>query len=309
MTFRIFEKGKNRFDFNVLHTCRTCGNQFRGRFCNICSEKVIEQDEYSFLNFIHNLVSAFTPFEGKFLNSVGLMIRLPGQLSRNIADGIRVPYMKMISFFLLANFFYFVIPTWDTFNSPLNSHMHVLPHQEKARRIVGERLEQEGISIQEFEKKFNAQSTDLSKLLLIILPITFTVVFYLLSISFRLKVVDQRRRLAISFRPRFFEQMLLSMELYSYHIIVNLLIVSGIVVGIVKLAAMGGLNWRSLVMDDKFFLIVVATVVYFFSVSQFTFYKQKWYWALPKVFILLVCFRGIVSLYRHLLFYATMWTV
>ena len=145
MAFRIFKKEKDQFDFNVLRTCRTCDNQFRGRFCNVCSEKVIENDEYTLMTFIRSLVSAFTPVEGKFLKSLLLTIRRPGQLSRNIADGIRVPYMKMLSFFLLANFFYFLFPTWDSFNSSLHTHMQMLPHQEKARVMVNERIENDQI--------------------------------------------------------------------------------------------------------------------------------------------------------------------
>ncbi len=87
------------------------------------------------------------------------------------------------------------------------------------------------------------------------------------------------------------------------------MLLSGLVLGIIWLAAQAGLSWQGLLVDQNFLWIVIVSLTYFFLTSQFTFYKQKWYWALPRVFILVFCFHGIVGLYRHLLFYVTMWTL
>jgi hypothetical protein len=108
MAFHPFRRRIDTFDLEVTRTCKVCNNTFHGRYCNICGEKVSEPYERSFLNFLDGIVNAFTFLDGKFLKSLKLLILRPGQLSRNIADGKRVPYMKTISLFFVANFFYFL---------------------------------------------------------------------------------------------------------------------------------------------------------------------------------------------------------
>ena len=110
MEFKFFKRKPETFDWEVTRICKVCSNTFKGCSCNICGEKVIEQNERSFLNFLDSLLNAFTFLDGKFIKSLKLLVIRPGQLSRNIADGLRVPYMKMVSLFFVANFFYFLFP-------------------------------------------------------------------------------------------------------------------------------------------------------------------------------------------------------
>lgn len=105
MKFDFFKKKQDMFDFEVTRICKVCSNTFHGRYCNVCGEKVSEPYERSFLNFLDSLLNAFTFLDGKFIKSLTLLITRPGQLSRNIADGLRVPYMRWFRSFLWPTFF------------------------------------------------------------------------------------------------------------------------------------------------------------------------------------------------------------
>jgi hypothetical protein len=294
MSIAVFRKKPDPFDYEVSRICKACGTMFHGRFCNRCGEKVFEPHERSILNFLDSVLNAFTFLDGKFLKSLKLLITRPGQLSRNIADGIRTPYMKMVSLFFVANFFYFIIPTWDSFNSSLYSQMHSLGRNEKAARMVNERLEKEHITIEQFREKYQAESTNLSKMLLVLLALMFTIV--LMVVCFARKFY-------------FFDHLLFSMEFFSFHILVNLLVLTYFFFGIIKVGDRVGFNARFLVTDQVFSMITWVTMGYFLIRGLMTFYGQKWYGAAIRAVVLYFLLQFVVDVYRGMLFYYTMWMI
>ncbi|MBX2914604.1 MAG: DUF3667 domain-containing protein [Cyclobacteriaceae bacterium] len=295
MPFSFFKKKPDTFDYEESRTCRCCNNMFKGRYCNICGEKVIEPSERSFLAFLDNLLNAFTFLDGKFITSLKLLVTRPGQLSRNIADGLRVPYMKMISLFFVANFFYFLFPIFDSFNSTLFSQTNLMgEHSVRAKAIVEKEVSTRQISIEEFEEKYRAQSTNLSKLLLIVLVLVMAVTHLVINFSKK---------------NYFFDHLLISMEFYSFHLLINMLLLPAIGLLLVRMASWVGWNWNSLLTDRVFSVPVYGLVLYFLIRAQRIFYNHKWYWAIPKAIILFYAFREVISLYRIMLFYITVWTI
>jgi hypothetical protein len=121
MAFSVFKKRQDSFDYNVSHSCKNCGSQFKGKFCNHCGEKVIDVSDRSFIKIAESVLNAFTFLEGKFWRSFKLILLDPGKLTSDIRSGIQVPYMKLVGLFFVANFFYFLFPVFDTFNSSLYS--------------------------------------------------------------------------------------------------------------------------------------------------------------------------------------------
>ncbi len=294
MAIKFFKPKEDKFDYKESRTCKCCDNVFEGRYCNVCGEKVIESYERSFLGFLENLLNAFTFLDGKFIRSLRLLITRPGQLSRNIANGIRAPYMKMISLFFVANFFYFLFPFFDSFNSSLYSQLNLMgSHSVRAKEIVKVEIEKRQISMEEFQEKYQAQSTNLSKLLLITLVLAMTAILMIINYSKR---------------NYFFDHLLISLEFYSFHLLINMLLLPFILFLIIKIAGFLNLNWRFLMTDEIFSWPVRGLIFYFLVRLERTFYTQRWIWAIPKALILLFVFRETVSLYRMLLFYITVWT-
>lgn len=294
MANSIFKKRPDTFDYETSRVCKCCGTMFQGRFCNRCGQKVTEPHERSILNFLDSLLNAFTFLDGKFIKSLKLLLSKPGQLSRNIADGVQTPFMKMVSLFFVANFFYFLFPVYDSFNSSLHTQMNLVSHREVATRMVDEKIAAQKTTIEKFTEKYNAQSTNLSKILLVILVIMFT--FLLMAVNFSRKVY-------------FFDHLLFSLEFYSFLILISLVIIPNMLVLVIKGGLLYGYNWRFILADQIYYPMMLIVLGYFLFKAEINFYSQKWYWALPKTIILLYTMSFTWTAYRRLLFYVTMWTL
>lgn len=295
MKFSILKKKADTYNYEVPRVCKVCSNMFKGRYCNICGEKVTESYERSFLNFLDTLLNAFTFLDGKFLRSLKLLIVRPGQLSRNIADGQRVPYMKMVSLFFVANFFYFLFPVFDSYNSSLYTQLNSLgDHSLIAKEIVRKQVETRKITMEDFQRDYQNQSTNLSKLLIIILVLAFTLLLCVINYSKR---------------NFFFDHLLFSLEFYSFQLLLNAVIIANLFKALTSLGNVWGMDWKFLLSDSFFTVIVFLSLSYYLIRGQLTFYKQKWYWVIPKTIVLLLLLQQTVHLYRRMLFYVTMWLI
>lgn len=295
MAISFFKKKPDNFDYEESRICRCCNHVFKGRYCNICGEKVIESNERTFLTFLDNLLNAFTFLDGKFLKSFTLLLTSPGQLSRNIADGLRVPYMKMVSLFFVANFFYFLFPVYDSYNSSLNTQLNYLgSHSIRAKEIVSARIEKEAITIQDFQKDYSNQSTNLSKLLIILLVFAFTGA--LMIVNYSKKVF-------------FFDHLLFSLEFYSFQLLLSAVLLANLLRALIHLGDVWGLDWTILLSDNFFGVLSIFLLGYFLIRGLYLFYGQKWYWIIPKTIVLLILLQMSVELYRRMLFYLTIWTM
>lgn len=295
MAISFFKKKPDTFDYEESRICRCCNHVFKGRYCNICGEKVIESNDRTFLIFLDNLLNAFTFLDGKFLKSLTLLLTRPGQLSRNIADGLRVPYMKMVSLFFVANFFYFLFPVYDSYNSSLNTQLNYLgSHSIRAKEIVSARIEKEAITIQDFQKDYSNQSTNLSKLLIILLVFAFTGA--LMIINYSKKIF-------------FFDHLLFSLEFYSFQLLLSAVLLANLLRALIHLGDAWGLDWTILLSDNFFGVLSIFLLGYFLIRGLYLFYRQKWYWIIPKTIVLLILLQVSVELYRRMLFYLTIWTM
>lgn len=295
MPLNPFQKKLDSFDVVVTRICLVCSNTFHGRYCNVCGEKVVEPHERSILSFLDSLLNAFTFLDGKFIKSVKLLVTRPGQLSRNIADGKRVPYMKMISLFFVANFFYFLFPVFDTYNSSLSTQLNNLgQHSVRAKEIVRNHIKEKGISIEEFQRTYHEKSTNLSKLLIILLVLMLSGIFMIVNLS----------RTAF-----FFDHLLFALEFYSFQLLINLVVLANGFVYIIRGAHSLGFDWRVILSDNVFSAILQVTICYFLFRGHMIFYGQKWYWAILRALLIYYLILQTVYLYRTGLFYITMWFV
>ncbi len=295
MALRLFKKRVDTFDYEASRTCKVCNNAFKGRYCNVCGEKIIEPDERSIRSFLKELFGAFTSLEGKLISSLILLVRRPGQLSKNISNGQRVPYMKMMSLFLVTNSFYFFFPVFDSYNSSLQTQMNNLGrHSDRVTAIVEKYVSEKKISIGEFEKQYNEQSTNLSKTLIIILVVMF---------SLGSAVINYSKG------KFFFDHLLFSLEFYSFQILLNLVILANVFVYIIRTAFRLGWNWNFLLSDNFFTILGTLTLMYWLFFAERNFFNQKWYWSIPKAILLLTVMIKSVDIYRMMLFYITMETL
>ena len=143
MQLPIFKKKYDSFDYSTTRICKTCDNNFSGKSCNICGEKVIEPSDKSFYRFLGSILNEFTFLDNKFLYTLRLMLLKTGFVTRQYIEGTRIKFVKPLSMFFVVNLIYFLFATADTFNSQLTTQINYLPHSTIAKKMVEKRLEKE----------------------------------------------------------------------------------------------------------------------------------------------------------------------
>lgn len=276
------------------HTCKSCGHVFTGLYCNLCGEKVIEPKDRSFKNFLGGFLTALTLADNKFLKTLWLTIKNPGFLSKEYANGRRVPYIRPLQMFFVLNLIYFLVPVLQLFNSSLRTQMYFLFHSPLVRSLVNERMLTEGISLNGFSLIYNGKTTVLAKLLM--------VVFVWLA-SLPLSLIFRKKN-------RYFtDHVALSVELACYNIFINAIVLSGILLVLSKIFRWSGTTLGDYLNDTTLTIIFITTNLYFIYRAAQTFYGQK-----GKI-LFIKCALGIVGLflaleaYRLILFFLTFYTI
>ena len=278
----------------VQRTCKSCGNEFVGVYCNVCGEKVIEPKDRSMRTFMSNILIAVTFADNRFVKTLWLTIKNPGFLSREYADGRRVNYLRPLQLFFILNLVYFLFPVLQLFNSSLRTQMYYLFHSPLVREIVVKRAVEIGISMDGYGMLYDAKTTSLAKL--------FMVVFVLLA-SLPLSLIFRKKN-------RYFtDHVALSVELACFNIFVNAIFLSGLLWVLSKLLHWSGSGLGSYLNDTTFTIIFVSTNMYFIYRAAGTFYQQK---GKRLIVLSLIGILGLflaLEAYRLLLFFVTYWSV
>lgn len=88
--------------------CLNCGTQLTGPFCHICGQENIEPKETVWHLFTH-FFNDITHFDGKFFDTLGLLIRKPGFLPRQYMLGKRASYLNPIRMYIFTSAIFFFI--------------------------------------------------------------------------------------------------------------------------------------------------------------------------------------------------------
>ena len=276
------------------HVCKSCGIEFRGLYCNICGEKVIEPKDRSFRVFLSKILIATTIVDNKFVKSLVLTVRQPGFLSREYVDGRRVNYMRPLQMFFILNLTYFLFPVLQMFNSSLYTQLYVLPHRQIAREVVSKKVGAEGLSIQGFEMMYNDKTNGFAKLLLVLFVILASLP---LSLIFRKK-------------DRFFtDHLALSVELTSFNLAISAISLSVVLVIMNKLFKWSNVTWGNYLNDLTLTIVFVLTNLYFIFIAANSFYNQKGKRRIVKALLGVFGLFLALEVYRFLLFFITVWSL
>jgi Protein of unknown function (DUF3667) len=290
----LFRKKEDHFDYELSRQCLTCGAVFAGQYCPKCGERVVDPEHRSLRYFFSELLNAFTFIDGKFFRSLRTLAFKPGQLSRDITDGIRQPYMKPIAFFFVANFIYFLLPLFQTFNSSLNIQMHNTPYAAYANEMVQKHLSESGDTIEDFSVTYNNTSTSWAKLLL------FLLVLYMFP---SIAIINYSRQVYT------LDHLLFSLEFMTYLLFIGTILLGGLVVGIFYIGKFLGFDWRQLLWDQYVMPILIGLLLYFFIMASRTFYGFPLWRRILSTTLLIGATYCALMMYRFTLFIVTMWEV
>lgn len=260
----------------------------------MCGEKVIEPKDRKFRSFLGNVLIATTFVDNRFIKSLWLTIRRPGFLSREYVDGRRIMYMRPLQMFFILNLVYFLFPVLQMFNSTLYTQMRVLPHRKLAMAVVEHKIIQEHLTLDGFELMYNDKTKCLAKLLIVLFVI-------LASLPLSLIFLKKNRY--------FTDHVALSVELTSFNLAVNAILLSILFAIINKLLKWSHVQWQGYLNDITLTVLFVTTNVYFLFRAGRTFYNQKGKRLILKSLAGILGLFMALEAYRFLLFFITVWSV
>lgn len=151
-------------------TCKSCQTLLHGKFCAVCGEKVVEENDFSFRYMLGQAIDSIFNIDSKLFKSLQLLFFFPGQLSAKYIAGIRVGYIKPFQLFVLSNILFFIfLSDIDIFRTPSQwffvENFDGVKVLSKVRSIKAST----GMSAEEIANSYDGLSSDFAKGLLIVM--------------------------------------------------------------------------------------------------------------------------------------------
>ncbi len=278
-----------------VFACPSCGTKTLGQFCSHCGEKEVGDEDYSLRHFLKEVVAALTLMESRVLRSVWLVTSRPGYLSSEYFQGRRVRYMKPLQLFVFLNVVYYfslTLFTATTFTTPLATQLHMNNYYPAyASRQVHHKLQEEQVSYETLEKKYNERTSVLSKSLIFLLIPIFALLFY---------------GLFFKKRKYFVEHVVVATHFWAFS-----LILLGVILPLVSVLLIRSSNALNLsagyVTNDgvSSSTLQICFAAYLFAMLRESYVASRWYCAIIALTVAWSFFH-IVWLYRFFLFELTL---
>jgi hypothetical protein len=88
--------------------CLNCGTALVGEFCSACGQRAIPSSP-TVRELAGDAFSEFSGWDGKFAQTVRLLLAKPGELTRQWIDGRRVHFISPVRLYLTASLLYFLV--------------------------------------------------------------------------------------------------------------------------------------------------------------------------------------------------------
>ena len=92
----------------VERNCLNCNAQVAGKYCHICGQENIHPQE-SVWHLVNHFFQDITHFDGKFFNTLKLLIWRPGFLPAEYLLGRRTSYINPVRMYVFTSAFFFLI--------------------------------------------------------------------------------------------------------------------------------------------------------------------------------------------------------
>ena len=274
--------------------CKSCGTLVTGSFCSACGEKVLTLEDHTLKHYLGALLNAFTFADSKLWNTLKAVVLRPGELSTAYMDGRRVKYMRPVAFFFLANFIYFAIPVFQTFNTSLEGHQHNMPYSSWASAKVEQHLDRTGEALKEFSARYASASANNAKLMLVVM--VFLLVLPVALFYFRK-------------RPYFSAYVTAAFELMAFHVWVST-ITLGMAFGLL-VALLNKVGLQTALVDADTYLGIPLVLLHLWVTIGIgrRFFGCSWTGSVWRAVAMLFGLQFALTAYRLLLFLATMWSI
>lgn len=306
----------------TIVSCKNCGNDFTGKFCNNCGEKVYAAHDKSILHFFEDAFHFVTHFEGTFFTTLKTVFSKPGKLSLDYCNGLRKKYFKPLPFFMLLVVLYLIFPLFTGLNMPfkyylgngsyasratakktgynVDSILTTVNTAVEARNFkskneanfywlkYADSIAKKFPELTRLEAAFNKKSEKISKFLLLILLPSTAIVLSLLSV--------RKHRY-------FFDQLVLSTEINSFYLMFSFFVMPLLITICYKLIPQTA---PRVLTDTSIGLFSYSIIGFFMAIAFRQFYNDSWWWSVIKAFLVIISHYFIVQfIYKFILFTLT----
>ncbi len=277
----------------ILQTkkCASCGDEFDTTFCPKCGERRLTEKDYSAFSLVNDFIVDVFNIENKFWRTLRTFLVRPSRYVDEYIKGARKKYISPIKLFLIANAWYFLFPAMDTFKSTWNTQLERLPHSDLLNGFLVRFQENTGLSFSEFEGMFNDDTAVISKLFLIIQPLIFGLITYLLYIKKR-----KEKPIIHHFNH--------SLNIYAFLLLIatsTIPILYNLTAALIDSQAMRDFR------DESTMTIFIFIIMNAFGYLLYKkFFAEKWYHVLWKVAALNFLFIPLLQIYRFILLWITL---
>jgi hypothetical protein len=267
------------------HTCKSCANHFIGNYCNQCGEKILRPADRSFKAFLSNILIAITFADSKMIKTLWLVLKKPGFVSYEFANGRRINYLKPISLFFVLNLIYFFFPVIQLFNASLKTQLGSPLGKILYQNIVAHRVLDLKMAVPSFELIYNLKTASLAKLIVMVFVV-------IASLPLNLLYWKKNRY--------FTDHVGYTVELACFNLFVNAIVLS------LFAAFLGAGKYLD---ETVLTVIFICTNLYFVLRSGHQFYGEKGWRLILKSIVMILFLKLSLEIYRAILFFVTLWSL
>lgn len=262
--------------------CLNCNDVINGSYCKSCGQKAIDNVDRSMITLIGDFLGNLFFLDNRFYLSLKNLLLKPGVMTVEFLSGKRRKYLSPISLFLFVNLIYFFLSPLTDYSLPLNDQIKYQPYSSVAKKWVEKKIEIQGIEFNQYRLKYNKNSDDISKIIMILNVPLIALFVYLFSFW--------KRRF-------YFDSFIFSIHFFSFFL-------SSIIIGDLVDSYLGFLP---ILNNEKFwftvFLLGLPFTYLVISYKRFT--ENKWWLSVlisPLILLGIVASQGI---YRFIIFVFT----
>jgi hypothetical protein len=274
----------------------TCGAPVAGRFCADCGEEHTGRRDYSMRHFLGDAVAAFTNADSKIFQTVRTLVTRPGRLTVEFLKGRRKPYVAPLQLFLIVNLLFFVLQPflgWNTFTTPLQTHLSRVAHKEIAQAVVTRELASRGTTLQDLARDFDAAAEVHAKTLVIVMVPLFALLLAAVYVTTRRYYVHH---------------LVFSLHLYAFILLFQ--IVAFVAVGaLLSLLSAAGVRLADTTIDGWFGLTTLVLLGTYLFIALRAAYGERTLTTALKAAALAFGIGIVLQLYRFILFFVTLYSI
>jgi uncharacterized protein DUF3667 len=263
-------------------TCQNCGDPRQEKFCPNCGEKEFHSKSLTITHLTEETFEAFSHFDSRFFRSFKTLFTRPGRLTVQYCNGITVPYMKPLAFFLVVNLIFFLVPLQNPFSIPFYNYVNYEPFKTRAKTIPAalDKLKKSGMTEKELATAFDERIKASSKVFISLFIPFFAMIFALIFF-------DRKKK--------FGEHFVFATHILTF--LISLYLIQSILIFLLPSFFSLGISDAILSLIDAFIFCT------YFAIAARHFYVRTWWRAILSSIVTVVVLAVALQTYRIFLYY------